>query len=78
MGRKFTIFALFNFVFKGKFQEQAPPGGLYSEGRFNGGRYDFGGLVFGGVYFRNFTVFRLRYYRSNMVPLTLKHAFKGH
>ena len=29
-----------------------PPGGLYSEGRFNGGflRYDFGRLIFGGAY----------------------------
>ena len=63
MGRKFTIFPLFYFVFEGKFQVQAPRGGLYSEGRFNGGllRYDFGGLIFGGPYtwrgyFRNFTV----------------------
>ena len=37
MGRKFIIFALFYFVFQGKFQVQAPRGGLYSEGRFNGG-----------------------------------------
>ena len=37
VGRKFTIFALFCFVFEGKFQVQAPPGGLYSEGRFYGG-----------------------------------------
>ena len=38
VGRKFTSFALFYFVFEGKFQVQAPPpgGGLYSEGRFNG------------------------------------------
>jgi len=52
VARKFTIFALFYFVFEGKFQVQAPPGGLYSKGRFNGGflRYDFGGLIFGGAY----------------------------
>ena len=36
VGRKFTVFALFYFVFEGNFQEQAP-GGLYSEGRLNGG-----------------------------------------
>ena len=52
MGRKFTIFALFYFVFEGKFQVQAPPGGAYirrgdlTEG-FLG--YDFGGLIFGGA-----------------------------
>ena len=35
-GRKFTLFALFYFVFEGHFQVQAR-GGLYLEGRFNGG-----------------------------------------
>ena len=35
--RKFTVFALFYFVFDGNFQVQAPPGGLYLEGRFNEG-----------------------------------------
>ena len=41
VGRKFTVFALFYFVFEGNFQVQAPPpeggGGLYLEGQFNGG-----------------------------------------
>ena len=36
VGMKFTVFALFYFVFVGNFQVQAP-GGLYLEGRFNGG-----------------------------------------
>jgi len=36
VGRKFNVFALFYFVFEGKFQVQAP-GGLYLDGRFNGG-----------------------------------------
>ena len=64
MGRKFTIFALFYFVFEGKFQVQVPLGGLYSEGRFNGGFFGvtilgglyLEGLIRGGAYFRNFTV----------------------
>ena len=58
VGRKFTVFALFSFVFEGNYQVQAPPGALYLEGRFNGGflRYKFGGLIFGGAYFRNITV----------------------
>ena len=63
--RKFTIFALFYFVFEGKFQVQDPPGVLYSQGRFNGGffalrlcgAYIWKGLIHGGAYFRNFTVF---------------------
>ena len=35
VGRRFTVFALFDFVFEGNFQVQAP-GGLHLEGRFNG------------------------------------------
>ena len=39
VGRKFTFFALFYFLFEGNFQVQAlgGGGGLYLEGRFNGG-----------------------------------------
>ena len=49
VGRKFTVFALFHFVFKGNFQVQAPrgEGGLYLEG-----------LTQGGAYFRNLTVYQ--------------------
>ena len=52
VGSKFTVFALFYFVFEGNFQVQAPRGGLYLEGQLNGGflRYEFGGLTFGGAY----------------------------
>ena len=58
VGGKFTVFALFYFVFEGNFQV-VPPGGLYLEGRFNGGFFwvtSLGGLIHGGAYFRNFTV----------------------
>ena len=66
VGSKFTVFALFYFVFEGNFPSTSPQGGLYSEGRFNGGFFelsDWGGLylewlIHGGAYFRNFTVFR--------------------
>ena len=59
VGRKFTVFALFYFVFEGNFQVQAPARGLYLKGWFNGGflRHEFGGRICGGAYFRNFTVF---------------------
>ena len=55
MGRRFTIFALFYFVFEGKFQVQAPPGrgGTYIwRGDLTEGflRSEFGGLIFGGGY----------------------------
>ena len=52
-GSKFTVFALFYFVFEGNFPSTSPRGvyiwtgleGLYLEG-----------LIHGGAYFRNFTV----------------------
>ena len=47
IGSKFAIFASFYFVFEGKFQVQAPLGGLYLEGRFNGGSF---ALLFWGAY----------------------------
>ena len=60
VGSKFTVLALFFFVFEGNFQVQAPRGLILGGG---GGdlkegflRYRFGGLIFGGAYFRNFTV----------------------
>ena len=52
MGRTFTIFALFNFVFEGKFQVQAPRGAYIRRGDLTEGflHYDFGGLIFGRAY----------------------------
>ena len=60
VGRKFTIFALFYFVFEGKFQVQAPRGAYIWRGNLSEGfgDYDFGGLIFGGAFLRNFTVER--------------------
>ena len=65
MGRKLTIFALFYFVFEGKFQVQAPRGAYIQRGDLTEDflRYDLGGgevylvgPIHGGAYFRNFTV----------------------
>ena len=63
VGRKFTVFVLFYFVFK--YTEVQSPGGAYIwRGDLREGflRYQFGGLyleglIHGGAYFRNFTVF---------------------
>ena len=55
VGRKFTDFALFYFIFEANFQVQAPTGGgLYLEGRFNGGFFalQIWGLILGGAYTR--------------------------
>jgi len=58
VARKFSIFALFYFVFEGNFQVQAPQGAYIWWGDLTEGflLYEFGGLIFGGAYFRNFTV----------------------
>ena len=52
MERKVTIFALFYFVFEGKFEVQAPRGAYIRRGDLTEGflRYDFGGLIFRGAY----------------------------
>ena len=52
MERKFAIFTLFYFVFKGKFQVQAPRVAYIRRGDLTEGflRYDSGGLIFGGAY----------------------------
>ena len=51
-GRKFTLFALFYFVFEGKFQVQAPRRAYVRKGYLTEGflRYDYGGFIFGGDY----------------------------
>ena len=59
VGSKFTVFALFYFVFEGNFPSTSPWGGLYLEGRFNGGFFALPvwrglfleGLIHGGAYF---------------------------
>ena len=54
VGRKFTVFALFHFVFEGSFQVQASRGAYIWSGDLTEGffRYEVGGLVFGGAYTR--------------------------
>ena len=79
VGRKFTVFVLFYFVFEGNFQVQAPPpppGGRWAyiwRGNLTEGilHYESGGLIHGGAYFRDFTVFHL--YGVSLVFLTILH-----
>ena len=58
VGRKFTVLALFYFVFEGNFPGTSPLGAYIWRGELTEGflRYRFGGLIFGGAYFRTFTV----------------------
>ena len=68
MGRKFTIFALFYFVFEGKFQVQAPLGAYIRRGDLTEGFlcYDFGGLIFGGAYNMEGLIFGILRYLLNI------------
>ena len=52
VGSKFTVFALFYFVFEGNFPSTSPRGAYIWRGNLTEGflRYEFGGLIFGGAY----------------------------
>ena len=52
VGSKFTVFALFYFVFEGNFPSTSPRGAYIWRGDLTEGflRYRFGGLTFGGAY----------------------------
>ena len=60
VGRKFTVFALFYFVFEGNFPSTSPRGAYIWRGDLTEGFlcYEFEGLIFGGAYIRNFKVCR--------------------
>ena len=60
VGRKFTVFPLFYFVFEGSFQEQAP-GELYLEGRFHGGFFALrvrGAYIWRGLFSEFYGIFK--------------------
>ena len=64
VGSKFTVFALFYFVFEGNFPSTSPRGAYIWRGDLTEGFlcYEFGGLyleglIRGGAYFQNFMVF---------------------
>ena len=60
---KFTVFALFYFVFEGNFPSTSP-GGLYLEGRFNGGFFAlpvWGAYIWRGLYMEGLIFGILRY-----------------
>ena len=51
-GSKFTVFALYYFVFEGNFRGKSPGGAYIWRGDLTEGflRYEFGGLICGGAY----------------------------
>ena len=75
MGRKFTIFALFNFVFESKFQVQAPGGAYIGRGDLTESflRYEFGGAyIWRGVYMEGLIFGILRYTATSSRTLMRK------
>ena len=52
VGREFTVFALFYFVFEGNFPSTSPRGAYIWRSNLTEGflRYRFRGLIFGGAY----------------------------
>ena len=60
VGSKFTVFAVFYFVFEDNYPSTSPRGTYIWRGDLTARflRYRFGGLIHGGAYFRNFTVSR--------------------
>ena len=59
VGGKFTIFALFYFVFEGNFPSTSPRGAYICRGDLTDGflRYWIGGLIFGGAVAESSTAF---------------------
>ena len=83
VGSKFTLFALFYFVFEGNFPSTSPGGAYIWRGDLTECflRYRFGGLLFGGAYFQilrysqlESDVCRLRYTWSLNSLLALEYS----
>ena len=69
VGSKFTVFALFYFVFEGNFPSTSPRGGLYLEGQFNGGFFAlpvWGAYIWRGFYMEGLIFGILRYSNQNL------------
>ena len=65
VGSKFTVFALFYFVFEGRIFQVQAPGGVYLEGRFNGGFFAlsvWGAYIWRGLYMEGLIFGILRYF----------------
>ena len=64
VGSKFTVFALFYFVFESNVPSTSPQGGLYLEGRFNRGFFAlpvWGVYIWRGLYMERLIFGILRY-----------------
>ena len=84
VGSKFTLFALFYFVFESNFPSTSPQGASIWRGDLTegfcvtslGGLY-LEGLIHGGAYFRNFTVFYIPTRPSSLFERLFKNNTAG-
>ena len=87
VGRKFTVFALFDFVFEGNFPSTSPRRAYIWRSDLTDVFFcvtKFVGLIHGGAYFRNFTVLLVGccdvvmlwcgYYSVSLQFLVLRHS----
>ena len=82
VGIKFTVFALFYFVFEGNFPSTSSPGAYTWKGDLTEGflRYSFGGLIFGGAYTWRGLISEFYGKLSKikfLIPLPLSHEGSG-
>ena len=78
-GSKFTVFALFYFVFEGNFPSTSPRGAYIWRGDLTAGflRHRFGGLIHRGAYFRNFTVARENSHPSSLLGFLARVPYRA-
>ena len=81
VGNKFTVFALFYFVFEGNFPSTTPREAYIWRGDFTEGFFALpvvggggGALIDGGAHFRNFTVV---YLHDDVISLQLPESFSS-
>ena len=77
VGNKFTVFALFYFLFEGNFPSTSSWGGLYLEGRFHGGFFAlplWGAYIWRGL-FSEFL--RYVFYKTLFNKKDVKFTFGG-
>ena len=83
VGSKFTLFALFYFVFEGNFPSTSRKGAYTWRGDLTegfcitslGGLY-LEGLMHGGAYFRNFTVYKLIVWTEQKIIIFSKQLIR--
>ena len=77
VGSEFTVFALFYFIFEGKFPSTNLRRGLYLERRLNGGFFallDWGAYIWRGLYMEGLIFGILRYNKGRRRQKDILHC----